>query len=216
MLLPLEYIIYLGIILAGFLIGVIYLKKNKKIKPIIILLAVTFVCECMSRVLAYQIRNSNPAYHFLNPLQSALWGVFFFNQFKTAYKKRVSLLMTTLLILFSFLNTIFFQDIFTFPDNILKIQSFILIALGFTLFFEKTEEISEINIFTDPVFLAIVALIWFNLISFIFFNFHRFLIENLLSKTTFRLINYISNYVYYLTLLVAVVISACKRENNES
>lgn len=211
-----EYIIYLFIIAVGFFTGLFNFNKFNSIKPIIILLGITLVSECLSRVLAYEIKNSNPPYHFLSPLQSLLWGAFFKKEFETKNKKNIFFYLCVLIAALSLLNTLFFQNIFIFPDNILKIQSFGFITIGFILFIEKLEESSEKNIFRDPGFLIAVSLIWFNLISFIFFNFHNYLLKKLLLGNSLRVINYISNYGYYLLLALAIILPLLKYGKQEN
>lgn len=201
-----EYLIYLVIILIGFVLGLTRMANNP-IKPIIILLGVTLASEIVSRILVHNIHNSNPPYHFLNPLQSMLWGIFFWQQFNSSVKKKITLIACALLVILSIINSIFFQSLYVLPDNILRIQSFLFITLAFLLFFQIMDEHSEVNIFKDPVFLVTVALLWFSIISFIFINFHRYLAAKVVSYSTLRIVNYVSNYVYYLTLLIAVVMS---------
>jgi hypothetical protein len=105
-----EFVIYLLIIAIGFVIGIIYYKRNRQLRPIVILLGVTLVSEIVSRVLAYQIRNSNPAYHFFTPIQILLWGVFFLMVIKNQKIKTAIFLFSTTLVLFSMINTFFGRD----------------------------------------------------------------------------------------------------------
>lgn len=215
MFLSLEYIIYLLIILAAFLLGIIFWRKNSDLKFLIILIGLTFVSECCSRFLASHITNSNPPYHFLAPAQSILWGLFFLHNANSKKWKYLFAITNTMVILFSIFNTIFIQNIYSFPDNVLRIQSFVFLSMGFILFFEEIDQPSEKNIFKEPIFLISIALIWFNLISFTFFNFHSFLLQNIFSSATFRLINYVSNYTYYLILLIAILLSSFKAKKND-
>lgn len=200
-----EYIGYLLIILTGFTIGLINFRKSNGLKAIIILLGITFLSECCSRILAYEIKNSNPPYHFLTPLQCLLWGSFFYSEFDNKWKKKVSIFVSISSIFFSISNTIFFQNLLVFPSNALTIQSFVFITLGFMLFSQKLDESSEKNILKDPGFILSASVIWFNLISFVFINFHNFLLNKIMLASTMRLINYVSNYGYYLLILTAII-----------
>jgi hypothetical protein len=166
--------------------------------------------------MAHNIRNSNPPYHFLSPLQTILWGIFFWQQFNTTFKKQFIAFATIILVIFSVINSIAFQSLYEMPDNVLKVQSFAFIIFSFFLFLQKIDDPTNTNIFKDPIFLATVALLWFSIIWFIFINFHRYLATKVVSRSTLKIVNYVSNYVYYLTLLVAVILSRkSKRHDNQ-
>lgn len=199
-----EFLTYIIIIGIGLTIGMLNYSNSGSFNFITILLGITLVCEIVSRILAYRIANSSPPYHFLIPIQSLMWGAFFAAQFKAGWKRKFAVYVCGLLLLLSIANTLFLQGIYKFPDNVLKIQTFGFITIGFFLFTEKLDDSLGRNIFKDPVFLLAVAIIWFNLISFLFFNFHGFLLKNLVPRNTLRIINYTSNYVYYTIILISL------------
>lgn len=205
MMFSIEFLGYLIIIFLGFVAGISGMKRRRSFVPIVILLEVTFICEFFSRIYAYCLENSNPVYHLLSPFQVLLIGAFFRMEFTTRGNKKVTFWLCTCLIVMSLLNSMFVQSIFKFPDNTLRVQSACFIALGFLLVAQKIDEPSKNNILKDPVFMVAVGVIWFNLISFIFFNFHQALVKNILSLDLMRIINYVSNYVFYLILLYSAI-----------
>lgn len=209
-----EFITYLAIILAGFIAGIITFNRQVNLKPIIILLCLTFISECLSRICAYHIKNSSPPYHFLFPLQCLLWGDFFFRDFKSGAKKRFARWSTAILAAVSIANSAFNQGVFVYPGTMLQIQSLLLITLGFQLFIEKLDIPTEQNIFLDQGFVLATAVIWFHLISIIFNSFYSFLLANVMAGETLRLINYVSNYLYYGILAVSVLLLSARRQIN--
>ena len=195
-------------------IGLTHFKKLGSLKPVVILLLITLVSETASRPLAHYIKNSNLVYHFLDPLQTILWGCFFYCTIKVSKKKTTVICLTASLTIYSILDSIFVQGFSNFPDTFLSIQSIILICFGSFLFFEKLDTSTNNNIFIDSEFLIALAVIWFYLISFLFFYFHRFSLSKTLSKTTLRTVNYTSNYVYYLLILFAVILKSFAKGKN--
>ncbi len=202
-----EFVIYLLIIAIGFVIGIIYYKRNRQLRPIVILLGVTLVSEIVSRVLAYQIRNSNPAYHFFTPIQILLWGVFFLMVIKNQKIKTAIFLFSATLVLFSMINTFFWQGLKIFPENVLRMETIFLIFCSICLFIEMLDRPSGENIFKNPFFIVAIGVLWFNLVSFIFFESHNFFLKNKIPAHSIRTIHYISNYVYYLIILAAILLS---------
>ncbi len=198
------FIIYLFIIATGFLLSLINYKKSKGIKPVAILLFITLVSEITGRLLAFYLKNSNPVYHFLNPIQTMLWGYFFNFHVNSTIKKSIIIFCSITLIILSIVDTIFITGLLKFPDTFLSIQSIVLICFGFSLFFEKLDEPASKNIFLDPVFIICLSVIWFYLISFLFFNFHQFTLAKKISRSALKIINYASNYIYYLLILYAI------------
>ncbi len=202
------FIIYLLIIAAGSIFSLLKLKSMAKIKPLSLLLIITFISELTSRILAYYFKNSNPVYHFLNPIQCVIWGVFFYNTLGTTIKKNAVFVVSIVLILYAFVDSIFLTGLYKFPDTFLSIQSIIFICFGILLFFEKLDTPTQENIFKDPIFIISLSVIWFYLISFLFFSFHQFTLSNKISIGTLRIINYSSNYSYYTLLLFAILLQS--------
>ena len=199
-----RYILYLIIIAAGFIFGMTQFRRLGKIKPVVILLGVTLVSEITSRLLAYTIRNSNPVYHFLNPLQVLLWGVFFYTVISNKKIHKAVPYVTAALVIFSVMNTLFWEGLKTFPGNFLNVETLFLFVGGFMLFIEMLDYPSSVNLFKQPVFIIGVSLIWFNMISFIFFLLFRTFLDNNISVVSLKTIHYISNILYYGLLLTAV------------
>jgi hypothetical protein len=199
-----EFVVYLVIILVAFILGVLRFKSQRVLKPIVILMGLTFVSECISRVLAFRIRNSNPPYHFLTPLQFYLWGVFFFHSIKSPAIKRFAYRACIAAALVSFLASVIFLGVMSYPTYNMLMQNFLFTALGFMLFMDKLDESVHKNIFLNPEFILSVSLVWFNLISFVFIAFHDLMLQRLMLGPYMRLINYVSNYVFYLLILYGI------------
>lgn len=81
------------------------------------------------------------------------------------------------------------------------------------LFYQIIEQSKYNRLINDPVFIITVAILWFNLVGFVFLNFHNLSVIKNTSITTLRLINYISNYFYYILILVGLLVSALTKRH---
>ncbi len=206
---PYHYLIYLGLILVGFLVGIVFHRSNKDIFPVIVLLGVTFSSEILSKYLAYTIQNNSPVYHVYHPLQILLWGVFFYRNSK--HNWRVYIRASSVgLVTFSIINALFWQSFTTFPSNVIKFECILLLAWSFLLFFEFLDAPNNLNIFRNSSFLICIAVIWFNLVSYLFFGLFNYYISKPKPEFSIRTIHLFSNYTYYSILLVSMCIRPSK------
>ena len=202
----LNYIIYLLIITVGFICGIIFKWNTKSVRPVIFLLGITLVSESISKFLAITIHNNNYVYHFFHPIQLFVWGFFFYLNTKNILFKRSLLMLTTIFIAGSFLNSIYLQALTVFPGNFIKFQTLILLLWSGNLFIEYLDRPAGQNIFTDPIFLTTIAVIWFNLVSFSFFDFFNIFLIKKIPTDSIRAVHYFSNYLYYSLIVVAMLV----------
>jgi len=206
MIISVEFKIYLIIIALGFLTGAIQFKKLQQAKLVVILLGITFASELLTRILISRFGNGSYAYHFFNPVQIGIWGLFFYNITVRATTKYVVGICTPLLILFSIISSIS-TGLKSYPGLFLRVETLVLLLFGLLSFLEQIDSMpTDQRILANPIFLIVIAVIWFNLFSFLFFNFQEFFISRGLSTRLLRLIHYISNYVYYLILWIGMLI----------
>jgi len=203
--------IYLFIITVALIVSIPTWRKNAKHRPVVILLALTLCSETISRVLAFKVHNNNYVYHFFNPIQAIVWGWFFYINLEGRVKKTVVPLLV-LLILFGVFNTIYLQGLTVFPANFLRFETVLLLFWSFALFTAFLDRPSREHIFSSSLFVACVAVMWFNLTSFLFFQLFNFYIAQHIPTDAIRNINYFSNYTYYSLLLVAMCLNETPRQ----
>jgi len=201
----LDYWFYLLIIAISLIVGLVRCRNNKKVWAIIFLLALTLCSEIVSVMLAYIIKNNCCVYHFFNPLQAIVWGCFFYVNIDGPAKKTVMPLLL-LLLLYSILNTMLWQDMMTFPGNFIKFECLVLLFWSFSLFIEFLDRPSKEEVFGDSVYVICIAVIWFNLISYVFFELFNSYIEQNIATDSLRTIHHLSNYIYYSLLLIAMLL----------
>ncbi len=202
----LNYIIYLIIITLGFLCGIIFKWRITRIRPVIFLLGITLVSETVSKFLAITIKNNNYVYHFFHPIQLFVWGFFFYINTQNIIFKRSVIILTTIFIVCSILNSLYLQGLTVFPGNFIKFQTLLLLLWSSNLFIEYLDKPAGQNIFSDPVFLIAIAVIWFNLVSFSFFDFFSIFLIKKIPTDSIRAVHYFSNFLYYTLIAIAMLI----------
>lgn len=119
-------------------------------------------------------------------------------------KTIISLMLISLV--YSIVNTLAWQDIMTFPGNYIKFECLLLLFWSFNLFIEFLDRPTKENVFNNSVYIICIAVIWFNLISYLFFELFNSYVERKIPTDSIRMVHYVSNYIYYGLLLFAMLI----------
>jgi multisubunit Na+/H+ antiporter MnhG subunit len=200
-----HYIFYLSLILAGFLAGLCRSKKGIATRAVTLILGVTLASEIISKILACTTHNNYAVYHFFQPVQALLWASFFYTTLQSSAKKTV-LPLTAFMLMFTLVNSIFWQGLMKFPDKFTKLECLVLIFWSFCLFIEFLERPGKENIFKDRRFIICIAVLWFNLVSFPFFDFINLSIKKEVAGRWVDNVHYFSNYTYYTMLFLAMLL----------
>lgn len=212
---PFVFFVYLCIIYIGVFWGIDN-RLYKSAKFIWICLLVTFISELTSLTLAHLIKNSSPPYHFLNILQISTWSMFFSFSTENLLTKKIVKYSAVILIIFSLLNSIFFQNIFSMPSNAFLAQNIMLIIWCILLYFEILEWPSQINIYKNSTFWATVALLFFHFLSFAFYLTYNFFLDAKLKISIIQRIHLISNYIFYGLLSFSVLLNSPPIKSEQS
>lgn len=209
------FILYLIIIGSGFAVGISFLKKSSgAIRPIIIYLGLVLVLEISSHYMAVIYKNNMPGFHISMPLYFMIIGIFFYNNIVDDRVRKSIPWTIAGLIIFAIVNAVFFQPINSFPDNVSKGTTFFYIAWAGFLFIQLLDNASSENIFKNPVFVAAIAMMWFNIISLSFFLLYPFMIRHKLPSYSVYNIHFFSNYVYYLLLLLSISLAKVQAKHD--
>ncbi|WP_118973831.1 hypothetical protein [Taibaiella koreensis] len=204
---PLHYVIYVVIIGAAFTTGLYRLRRQRTIQPVVWLLGITACSEILCKALALTIHNNIPVYHVYQPIQLTLWAVFFYRNMRSGWRKTVVPLWL-LLFLFSILNTLVIQPVTVFPGNFTKLESVVVMFWSFCLFSELLDLPARENIFLKSSFIVCIAVMWFNLVSYLFFGlFNDYVSAPRMLRSVWG-IHLFSNYTYYSLLWVAMLLKA--------
>jgi hypothetical protein len=204
---PLHYVVYVLIVGIAFATGFYRLRRQRTIQPIVWLLGITACSEILCKVLALTIQNNIPVYHVYQPVQLTLWAVFFYRNMQSGWRKTV-LPLWVALFLFSILNTLFIQPVNVFPGNLTKLESVVIMFWSFCLFSEFLDLPGQENIFLKSNFIICVAVMWFNLVSYLFFGLFNYYVSAPQLLHSVWSIHLFSNYTYYSLLLTAMLLKA--------
>ena len=192
----------------GYGLGVWDWHKAKNLRAIPILLLLTFVAQMFMYYWAVTYKNNALIAHIFNPIQFTLLMVFFNQNFKERWERNASLYLAGAMLIYGLINTLFLQNTKTFPSNFLVVSNLLLIILSINLFLQKLDTVStKVNIFKEPVFLIAIAILCFNVFSFIFFLLKNYLFDKNISSNDLTFILLFANLLYYTLLLMALIFS---------
>ncbi|RYD78804.1 MAG: hypothetical protein EOP53_10600 [Sphingobacteriales bacterium] len=162
--------------------------------------------------MAKYLRNSVPMEHIYMPVSVILSGWFYYQNIEDERSKMIIKWVTPLMVIFSISNTLFIQDINTYPDNIMKVATLFNLIWGAVLLIQFLDIPASENVFKNPYFLVALGIVWFNIISSLYFFLTAFLTRNKISPHLVSWLHYGSNYIYYIILFVAMIF--LRRKNN--
>jgi hypothetical protein len=209
-----RFLIYLLLLFTAFLVGLFNLKKlSRPYKLLTIFLLITFISESVTRVFIKEFRNSCPPYHIYQPLQ-----YFFITAFYLSYLKKSTAIISwswVLFTLFTILNLIFFQNVWTVPTNAMLPANIAYVLCALLLFKNMLQN-------TDEQPLLRQGLFWYNTSTLVLFTFNFFCwsFYNVLLKTknstlTLSDITYVLNMQYYLTTGIAIYLDSRRKQNEQ-
>lgn len=201
-----RFFIYLIVLTIVAITGMVkYKKLTTPFRLLVALILITIISEVSSRFFAYRIRNSSPPYHFYAPIQLLLYAAIYFRLLKNARTKTFILYGTPVLVIFSMLNSIFLQDLYTFPSNSIITISFMLIVLSLLYFREMLQYPLQISLVRQSTFwFNCAVLVFFCTTFFIYCFYNYFLIYHIKTKLI-STINYIMTIAYYSVLTFAML-----------
>jgi hypothetical protein len=199
-----SWIIYILIILLGILVGLLQYKylNRSSYKSWLLLISVLIV-ELMAYVFRMKNDNNLIIYHFSIPL----YLIIFYWIFKTEIYLPLKISNFIFLILFlTILSGVFFQK-FTkaFPSNLYLLSSFLVIIFAL-MYLQQLLKVKEIvSVFDYPLFLISFGLLFFHTINLFGFGAFKFIYfqQNNTFTSFFTLLRKVSNYILYLTFIIA-------------
>lgn len=112
----------------------LYKRLPKELKIFSWFLLVTGLIQLLSLILALQSINNMPLLHLYVALGFSFLCWFYATVLRQFIDRRIVLVSGLLFLLFTLVNSIFFQDIFTFNSNALTIESILIIILSLSTF----------------------------------------------------------------------------------
>jgi hypothetical protein len=189
---------------AGFAAGCIAYRRYGHLWPITAVLLLTFCNNHFASYGAKYYHSNRELTHFYNPIQFLLLSIFFYKNLEDIMFKKIILYLTVTGLIFALINSLFIQKIHSDPMNFLTLETLILIIYATILFIERIDLPTQVNLFTDPIFIANIAVLCFNLFIFLYFLLTNYFWEHNIAQTkNLFWINYFSNFLYYPLLFIA-------------
>lgn len=192
---------------AGFLLGCLA-TRYRQMRPICFLLLITFINDQIQSFIGFHYRLGVEDFHFYNPVQLVLLAWFFYENFEDGILKRSVPIIAVASVIFSIVNSCFIQTLHQYPTNFILVETFLLIVWSTLLFIEKLDAPPALNVFKDPAFITAVAILSFNLFSFIFFLLTNYFQKHKINQfTSIYKILYFAVIIYYGLLVIANIFS---------
>lgn len=203
---------YLILLLVITLFGSVKFKKlTLPFKYLVVLIGFTLVSECISRYLVFAIRNSNPPYHIFCIIEFVMLSRVYALLINA---KKVRLFINVACVLFpimSVLNTIFFQGLFSYPNNVLLLSYTIVMILALILFLQMLHHPQEDDLLRQDIFWFNSGIVVFCASVFLTVAFYNYLLRHNISNKLISTVNYSINIVFYITMGFSIWLN-CKRK----
>ena len=201
-----RFIVYLILLLSVFVTGIWGFKKvSKPYGLLTFLIGITFISECVSRILILTIKSSIPVYHFLAPIEFlALSGVFFY-LFTSKSTKQVIIWIAVIMFIISVLDTLFYETLFVFPAKYLLLSNFFYLLYCLLGFKQMLLSPIQVTLYKQSFFWLNTALLIYTCTIFLNFGLHDYLINIKVGTVLLNTIIYIVNIIFYTLLGVAII-----------
>ena len=150
---------------------------NSSQRKLSILVLCIVITETTSRLLWYQKINNLPVYHFYIIIEFLLILYIYRGELSELFSKLFFIVLGIGFILFSVINTLFFQYLNTFNSNATTLLGVLVIFLALSYFYALLKEVKYSELETNPMF-------WINSGFLIYFssNLILFFINNNMFK----------------------------------
>ncbi len=207
-----RFLIYLAILSIICILGLLrFFKLSSPYKLLTVFILITFISEFVTRIFVKEYKNSCPPYHIYQPLQ-----FFFITAFYLSHLKKLNAVISgswIVYILFSMVNSVFFQDVWTVPTNAMLAANIVYVLCALLLFKSMLQTAGEQPLLKQGLF-------WYNTSTLILFTFNFFCwsFYNVLLKLnndSFALtdITYVLSMQYYLITGIAIYLDSRRKAN---
>ncbi len=196
-----QYYIYFIILIITLVIGLIrYKKLNSSSRILLLLLFLTIVSESIATFVRFSTINNLFVYHIFGPIEVFLIALAFYIDMR----KKIIIIVTVLILLFSIVNSIWIQNInVSLNTNLFVLDALlaIFLSLWYLQMLLKDDKVLK---FTDyPLFWIGIGFTIFNIVNlFILGAFNYAFSKHSNWASIFRNIRFISNYLLYILFIV--------------
>lgn len=205
----LRFVIYLILLAVIFFRGLAdFNRLSVPMKYMEYLIGITLLSESISGVVIQTGMNNFPVYHFFTCIQYAGTALVFYAYFKKKLFRQAAFYSILPVTLLGFINSLFIQDINTFPSNILLVSHGIFLILALLLFKEMMDQPLELNVFKQSIFWFATAYLFFPATVFLSFGLQNYFRRHQLDLTPLNLLTNYANLIFYALIGVALMVDA--------
>lgn len=196
------YYFYFLVLGLAFLIGILkFSVLNKSSKTMLLLLPITIVSELCAAYFSHKESNNFFVYHIFLPIEASILAFCYYKE----VKEKWIVILSAILILFSFFNSFFIQNYkaefcsYTFILNCILSTLFGIRYLKLML--DQPEKTSFQHY---PLFWISIGFMTFNIINLFILGTHNAIAEKILNiGAIFRNVRFFTNYLLYILLGIA-------------
>ncbi len=199
-----NFIIYLLLLLLIFINGAVQLKRHST--PFIILITLiglTFLSELIGRFLAMKLRNSMPVYHVISVLEYTCITLIYL-YFLKGKKFRVIKYLLPVLIICSFLNSLYIQGLLNFPSNSILLFQIVYLCYALLGLIQMLKIPNQILIRKQSFFWLNISLLFYSSTQLLFFGLLNYAIKHHLNLNPVFTFSFIINLIYYSLLAISI------------
>jgi hypothetical protein len=203
-----RFLLYLVLLVYLLVLGLIRFKRlTQPFQILIILIACTLISEIISRILIFEFKNSSPVYHVFNIINFTGYALIYYFLLQSKLSRKIILALIAGAVCFSIFNTIFLQNLWSFPSNFLLILCFLNIYCSLLLFRQMLNDNVETDILRQSIFWFNCAVLLFYTAIFLNWSFYNYLVRNRFNTKIISTIMYYLNILYYIVVGISIHIN---------
>jgi hypothetical protein len=201
-----RFFYYLILIFLVFIIGLIKFKRvGIAYKILTLLIGVTFLSECISRVLIIKIHNSIPVYHFFSPVEFIGFSCVYYYLIKNSNIRNAILCIMAVMLLGSVIDTLFFETLMVFPSKYLLVCEILYLLYSLLGFRQMLLSPVQTPLYKQSLFWLNTAFLIYTSTIFLSFGLHDYFIKHHVSTKTLNTLIYVVNIIFYSLLGVSII-----------
>ncbi len=151
--------------IVGIYTMVIYKKLPREMKYFSWFIFVSFTVQVIASILFYNSENNMPLLHIYTVVGFVCLIIFYNQIFDGLIKPKILWILAAVFVLYSIVNSIFVQDIYTFNSYALSVEAVIIIILSLTTFVFLMNDIVK-----ERRMAIIKSISWINAGLFIYYS----------------------------------------------
>ncbi|KAA1247310.1 hypothetical protein [Aquimarina sp. RZ0] len=167
-------------------------------KRLYLLILATIIIEIISRLLWYKKMNNLPLYHFYAVIEFLLIINIYRAVLSKLFSKTFFIVLGVGFVLFAIINTLFFQNLYTFNSNVTSTLGVLVIFIALSYFYALLKEVKYSALERNPMF-------WINSGFLIYFSSNLILFY--INNSLFKGVTEASHIVWGLHAIVNIVLT---------